>query len=57
MDTFAHGANAVSSQFIKTVRNIYALDELTREEMVAFNSWFKTLFDSTSEGIEDSILR
>ncbi|KAF7436894.1 mediator complex subunit [Pleurotus ostreatus] len=57
MDTFAHGANAVSSQFIKTVRNIYGLDELTREEMVAFNSWFKTLFDSTSEGIEDSILR
>ncbi|KAJ3503158.1 hypothetical protein NLJ89_g8558 [Agrocybe chaxingu] len=31
--------------------------ERPQEDMVAFGSWFKALFDTNSEGIEDGILR
>jgi mediator of RNA polymerase II transcription subunit 5 len=31
--------------------------ELTPEEQNSFKVWYKALFDSTSEGIDDSILR
>ncbi|KAF8973994.1 hypothetical protein BDZ97DRAFT_1777866 [Flammula alnicola] len=31
--------------------------ERTQGELVSFNAWFKALFDSNSEGIEDNILR
>jgi len=27
------------------------------EDIASFNAWFKALFDSNSEGIEDNILR
>ena len=30
---------------------------MTGERAVAFSAWFKALFDSSSEGIEDTILR
>jgi mediator of RNA polymerase II transcription subunit 5 len=36
---------------------IYAVGNLTGENMTAFTAWFKALFDSSSEGIEDTILR
>jgi mediator of RNA polymerase II transcription subunit 5 len=31
--------------------------ELAAEEITAFGAWFKALFDSNSEGIEDAIIR
>ncbi|KAF7799049.1 hypothetical protein EIP86_010279 [Pleurotus ostreatoroseus] len=36
---------------------IYRMEELSSEDIAAFNTWHKALFDSGSEGIEDSILR
>lgn len=33
------------------------MDRLSGEDSAAFGAWFKALFDSSSEGIEDSILR
>jgi mediator of RNA polymerase II transcription subunit 5 len=36
---------------------VYAVKDLTGENMTAFAAWFKALFDSGSEGIEDTILR
>jgi mediator of RNA polymerase II transcription subunit 5 len=36
---------------------IYAVEKLTTENATAFTAWFKALFDSSSEGIEDTILR
>ncbi|KAF7965853.1 hypothetical protein HWV62_41212 [Athelia sp. TMB] len=36
---------------------IYTAEEMTGERAVAFSAWFKALFDSSSEGIEDTILR
>lgn len=36
---------------------VYAVKDLTGENMTAFAAWFKALFDSSSEGIEDTIIR
>jgi mediator of RNA polymerase II transcription subunit 5 len=36
---------------------VYSIEKLSGDDAVAFNTWFKALFDSSSEGIEDSILR
>jgi len=36
---------------------VYGAEDLTSENSTAFTSWFKALFDKSSEGIEDSILR
>jgi mediator of RNA polymerase II transcription subunit 5 len=36
---------------------IYAAEVLSGDDMAAFGVWFKALFDSSSEGIEDTILR
>jgi len=35
----------------------YQYGELSGEETMAFGAWFKALFDSNSEGIEDAIIR
>uniref|UniRef100_A0A0W0G2M6 Mediator of RNA polymerase II transcription subunit 5 n=1 Tax=Moniliophthora roreri TaxID=221103 RepID=A0A0W0G2M6_MONRR len=34
-----------------------AYDKVSPEDATAFNAWFKTLFDNSSEGIDDTILR
>ena len=36
---------------------IYRIDDLKGEDAAAFNTWYKALFDSQIEGIEDSALR
>ena len=36
---------------------IYRIDDLKGEDAAAFNTWYKALFDSQIEGIEDSVLR
>ncbi|KAI0094740.1 mediator complex subunit Med5-domain-containing protein [Irpex rosettiformis] len=36
---------------------IYRIDDLKGDDAAAFNTWFKALFDSQIEGIEDSVLR
>ncbi|KAG6875320.1 hypothetical protein C0992_004322 [Termitomyces sp. T32_za158] len=47
----------LSSAFLKSTDTIYTNDSLSHEDSQAFGIWFKALFDSGSEGIEDSILR
>ncbi|KAG5342399.1 hypothetical protein C0989_002234 [Termitomyces sp. Mn162] len=47
----------LSSTFLKSTDTAYANDSLSHEDTQAFSVWFKALFDSGSEGIEDSILR
>lgn len=36
---------------------VYAVEDLTGEKATTFTAWFKALFDSNSEGIEDTLLR
>ncbi|TFK57207.1 hypothetical protein OE88DRAFT_1671027 [Heliocybe sulcata] len=40
-----------------TALPIQQADQLAKEDLHSFNAWFKALFDSMSEGIEDTILR
>ncbi|KAJ6503472.1 hypothetical protein C8R47DRAFT_1250472 [Mycena vitilis] len=56
-DVLTSGGRSVSSGFLRSTAIIHRLDELSEEDTVAFNAWYKALFDSNSEGIEDTILR
>jgi mediator of RNA polymerase II transcription subunit 5 len=47
----------LSSHFLATTEVVQSVDHLSAEDIVAFQAWSKALFDSNSEGIEDSILR
>jgi mediator of RNA polymerase II transcription subunit 5 len=47
----------MTTDFLNSTDAIHPVESLTAEDAVAFNSWFKALFDSSSEGIEDTILR
>ncbi|KAG6902913.1 hypothetical protein C0995_010083 [Termitomyces sp. Mi166 len=47
----------LSSTFLKSTDTAHTNDSLSIEDSQAFSVWFKALFDSGSEGIEDSILR
>lgn len=51
------GEKAVSTDLLRSPGIIYAVEDLTGENSTAFTAWFKALFDSGSEGIEDTILR
>jgi len=42
---------------LKSTAAVHAIDDLSGEDAAAFGAWFKALFDSSSEGIEDTILR
>lgn len=48
--------SAVSELFRETDK-VFRLDGLLESKRNSFNAWFKVLFDSSSEGIEDTILR
>ncbi len=43
--------------FLSTDTVAHARSERSQAEITSFNAWFKALFDSSSEGIEDNILR
>lgn len=43
--------------FLRETHKVFAVESLSSSESASFYSWFKALFDSSSEGIEDSILR
>ncbi|KAF9015279.1 mediator complex subunit Med5-domain-containing protein [Cyathus striatus] len=55
--TFIMDGRSVSSAFLRSAEIIYSAENLSVEETACFNAWFKALFDSSSEGIEDTILR
>ncbi|KAK7064160.1 mediator of RNA polymerase II transcription subunit 5 [Favolaschia claudopus] len=56
-DTFTSGSRSVSSRFLRSTAIVHPLDTLSGEDAVAFSAWYKALFDRSSEGIEDTILR
>ncbi|KAJ6604728.1 mediator complex subunit Med5-domain-containing protein [Mycena vulgaris] len=56
-DIFTSGVRSISSGFLRSTAIVHRLDDLSEEDAIAFNAWYKALFDSSSEGIEDTILR
>lgn len=54
--SFKVGERTVSLDFMRSGAHTHT-SEMTMEESIAVASWFKALFDSGSEGIEDTILR
>lgn len=47
----------LSSSFLDFTDVVHSADDMLAEDGIAFGAWFKALFDSNSEGIEDTILR
>lgn len=47
----------VSPDFLINTDGILSAQDRPQEDLVSFSTWFKALFDSSSEGIEDAILR
>ncbi|KAJ7631007.1 hypothetical protein FB45DRAFT_554296 [Roridomyces roridus] len=56
-DMFTFGGRSLSSSFLRTTATVHRLNQLLPQDRIAFNMWYKVLFDSGSEGIEDTILR
>lgn len=56
-DMFILGDRSLSSGFLRSTASIHAVEDLSGDDAAAFHAWFKALFDSSSEGIEDTILR
>ncbi|KAG6819446.1 hypothetical protein H0H93_011795, partial [Arthromyces matolae] len=57
VDLYAPGIRVLCSTFLRPTDIIYPIDSLSNEDGQAFAVWFKALFDNSSEGIEDNILR
>ncbi|EIW86647.1 hypothetical protein CONPUDRAFT_141107, partial [Coniophora puteana RWD-64-598 SS2] len=55
--TFTKDGRTVSAACLRSADVIYRLDALTGESVNAFSVWFKAIFDSNSEGIDDALLR
>ncbi|KAI6047573.1 mediator complex subunit Med5-domain-containing protein [Pisolithus marmoratus] len=54
--TVKKGDRLLHTDFLRSSR-IYHLDDLPPEAKSVFPAWFKAIFDSSSEGIDDTILR
>ncbi|KAF9460835.1 mediator complex subunit Med5-domain-containing protein [Collybia nuda] len=54
---FTMEGQTLSTSFLDSTDTIHSAENLPVEDSTTFNSWFKALFDSSSEGIEDTILR
>ncbi|OCH95796.1 hypothetical protein OBBRIDRAFT_745014 [Obba rivulosa] len=55
--TFPMKARSVSPWCLHSAALVHRVEDLKGEDATAFQNWFKALFDSSSEGIEDTILR
>ncbi|KAI9060164.1 hypothetical protein FKP32DRAFT_1633045 [Trametes sanguinea] len=55
--SFTVGDRQLNAEFLRTAGLNHRADVLKDEDQAAFNSWTKALFDPSSEGIEDNILR
>lgn len=55
--TFTKDGRSISAAFLKSAFTVYPVEILPPGELLSFNGWFKAIFDSSSEGIEDTILR
>lgn len=45
------------TELLRCTSRVYQLDELSLEHKSAFATWYKAIFDSNSEGIDDALLR
>lgn len=54
---FTLGDRILTSEILDSAAVVHRNEDLKGEDAAVFNTWLKTLFDSGSEGIEDSILR
>ncbi|OBZ79167.1 Mediator of RNA polymerase II transcription subunit 5 [Grifola frondosa] len=54
---YSLGRRELNSGYLRSAALVYRVDELKGEDATGFKAWFKALFDASSEGIEDSILR
>lgn len=55
--SFKLGNKSLPTDLLRFPGVSYPAESLSGDNLVAFNAWFKALFDSSSEGIEDTILR
>ncbi|TFK30512.1 hypothetical protein FA15DRAFT_662476 [Coprinopsis marcescibilis] len=56
-ETFTKDNRTLNTEFLRCTDVVLPVESLQAAEASAFHSWLKALFDSNSEGIEDSILR
>ncbi|TFK41086.1 mediator complex subunit Med5-domain-containing protein [Crucibulum laeve] len=54
---FTKDGRSLSSAYLSSTTTVYNIETLSPEELACFTAWFKAIFDSSSEGIEDTILR
>lgn len=45
------------TELLRCTSRVYQLDDLSPEHKSAFATWYKAIFDSNSEGIDDALLR
>jgi mediator of RNA polymerase II transcription subunit 5 len=55
--TFTLEGKTLSASYLTANDIVQPVENLSGDDAVAFSAWFKALFDSSSEGIEDGILR
>lgn len=55
--SFKDEDGSVSPKFLQTTAEVRTPDRMSSGHAAAFKTWFQTLFDSSSDGIEDGILR
>ncbi|KAI0274635.1 hypothetical protein BC834DRAFT_2384 [Gloeopeniophorella convolvens] len=56
-DTLQHKNGTLDMGYLRRTDGILSLPAMPEEEVGAFKTWFKALFDKNSEGIEDGIIR
>lgn len=56
-DIFTLGDKSLSSAYLRSTAVVQSVQRLSGESATAFNAWFKALFDSSSDGIEDTTFR
>ncbi|KAF8735483.1 hypothetical protein AX14_001979 [Amanita brunnescens Koide BX004] len=54
---FTDEHHSASAKFLKSIGVVLSQNAFSNDDITAYNAWHKALFDSSSEGIEDSILR
>ncbi|KII93232.1 hypothetical protein PLICRDRAFT_121648 [Plicaturopsis crispa FD-325 SS-3] len=54
---FEISGKTLQTDMVRTTDDVQPVESLRGEDAAAFGAWFKALFDSSSEGIEDTILR
>ncbi|KAF8640574.1 hypothetical protein AX17_000236 [Amanita inopinata Kibby_2008] len=56
-EEFMKDQRTVSAGYLKRTDFVFSINEFSADELAAYSAWHKALFDSSSEGIEDTILR